>query len=626
MEESYLPKIDPNGYLVSDLLATPDGSIFALLHRTILKTDDGGSAWTVMDIQTSPTGVLGQPNGAFTFGVNFSQQNPLTAATGSGNEIADVLLGYPSSGSLTWNSPTFVTMHYYGAYIQDNYKVLPSLSLTAGLRWDINLSPQDRHDRINAGFCLTCTNPYTSQINYANAPSLQNPLLGGLQFAGVGGIPNAPFENHWNNWQPRVGFSWAPLTNTVVRGGYGIFFPWAPLAVDDIGFSQTTSFVASLDGNLHPDNYLNSGTPYPTGAIAPSGASQGLATDAGNAISYNDTHRRLRMTQHWSFDVQRKLPWDLLLDVGYIGNNVHGIPITQSLGVISTVQQQACNVDLSLCNTNVTNPFYGVLASNTTLGASATIPQWELQRAYPLFNTVDEQRVPAGSSHFNSLTARVERRVHTLDFVFNYAYANWRDRDAYLNSGNFQDANPTSSLDSADVRNAYTFNVVYPLPSSHKSGFVGALANGWLFDSTIQYFTGTPLSLPNATFSCSSFAPAGGQTRAHWFNNVQSCWSPLGPWQPRTTPLYIGFIRNPALSEWNPAFHKQFALPRQGMFLQFRMEALNGANHPTWGAPNTTLATPATYSPKTNWTGFGTLPTSQSNVPRAVLASLKVIF
>jgi len=223
MEESYLPKIDPNGYLVSDLLATPDGSIFALLHRTILKTDDGGSAWTVMDIQTSPTGVLGQPNGAFTFGVNFSQQNPLTAATGSGNEIADVLLGYPSSGSLTWNSPTFVTMHYYGAYIQDNYKVLPSLSLTAGLRWDINLSPQDRHDRINAGFCLTCTNPYTSQINYANAPSLQNPLLGGLQFAGVGGIPNAPFENHWNNWQPRVGFSWAPLTNTVVRGGYGIF-------------------------------------------------------------------------------------------------------------------------------------------------------------------------------------------------------------------------------------------------------------------------------------------------------------------------------------------------------------------------------------------------------------------
>lgn len=578
-----------------------------------------------MDIQTAPTGVLGQPNGTFTFGVNFSQQNPLTAATGSGNEIADLLMGYPSSGSLTWDTPTFVTMHYYGAFIQDTYQLLPTLTLTAGLRWDINLSPRDRHDRINAGFCTTCTNPYTSQINYSNAPTLQNPLLGGLQFAGVGGIPDAPFENHWNDWQPRVGFSWSALRNTVVRGGYGIFFPWAPLDVDNIGFSQTTSFVASLDGNLTPDNYLNSGTPYPAGAIAPSGSSQGLETDAGNAISYNDLNRKLRMTQHWSLDVQRKIPWDVLLDVGYIGNNVHGIPITRSLGVISGAQQQACNTDLALCNTNVSNPFHGVLASNTTLGASSTIPQWELDRAFPTFAGVMEQRVPAGSSHFNSLTVRAERRVHSLNFVFNYAYSNWRDRDAYLNSGNFQDPDPISSLDPSDVRNAFTFNVVYPLPGTSKTGFAGALLNGWLVDSSLQYFTGTPLALPAADFNCSSLVPAGGQTRAHWFNNTESCWSNLGTWERRTLPLYVGFIRNPALSTWLPGFYKRFALER-GSVVEFRMMALNGANHPTWGAPSTALATPPSYSPKTNWTGFGTLPTSQNNTPRGILTSLKIIF
>jgi Carboxypeptidase regulatory-like domain len=578
-----------------------------------------------MDIQTAPTGVLGQPNGTFTFGVNFSQQNPLTATTGSGNEIADVLMGYPSSGSLTWDTPTFITMHYYGAFVQDTYQLLPALTLSAGLRWDINLSPRDRHDRINAGFCSTCTNPYTSQINYGNAPTLQNPLLGGLLFAGVGGIPDAPFENYWNDWQPRVGFSWLAMRNMVVRGGYGIFFPWAPLTVDDIGFSQTTSFVASLDGNLTPDNYLNSGIPYPAGAIAPSGSSLGLETNAGNAISYNDTKRKLRMTQHWSLDVQRKIPGDLLLDVGYIGNNVHGIPMTQSLGVIGTALQQACNADLALCNANVSNPFYGVLASNTTLGASSTIPQWELERANPLFNGVMEQSVPAGSSHFNSMAVRVERRVHSLNFAFNYAYSNWRDRDAYLNSGNFQDPDPTSSLDPSDVRNAFTFNVVYPLPSTDLTRFRGALLNGWLVDSSIQYFTGTPLALPAADFNCSSLLPAGGQTRAHWFNNDESCWANLGTWERRTLPLSVGFIRNPSLSTWLPGLSKQFALER-GMSVRFRMEALNGANHPTWGAPSTALATPPSYSPKTNWTGFGTLPTSQSNTPRGILSSLKIIF
>lgn len=581
-----------------------------------------------MDIQQSPTGVLGQPNGTFSFGsgsTSFSQQNPLKAASGSGNSIADLLMGFPYSGSVSWDEPTFVTMHYYGAFVQDDWQVLPTLTITAGLRWDINLSPRDRHDRINAGFCLTCTNPYTSQINFANAPLLQSPLMGGLQFAGVNGISSTPFTNHWNDWQPRIGFSWSALANTVVRGGYGIFFPWAPMDVDDTGFSQTTSFTASLDGNLTPDTYFKSGTPYPSGAIAPSGSSLGLATNAGNAISFNNTDRRLRMTQHWSLDVQRKIPWGVLLDVGYLGNSVHGIPVTKSLGVVSTALQQACNTTASVCTSTVSNPFHGVLAANTALGASATIPQWELERAYPLFNGVNEQRLPDGSSHFNSLAVRVERRVHTLDFVFNYAYSNWTDRLDYLNSGNFQDADPVLDVDPNDVRHAFTVNAVYPLPDPHMKGFAGAVLDGWMFDSSFIYYSGTPLALPAADFNCASLKPAGGQTRAHWLNNDMSCWSNLGTWERRTLPLQVGYLRNPATTQWNPAFHKQFALPHN-MSAKFRMEALNGANHPTFGGPREALNTPPSYNPATNWVGFGTLPTSQSNVSRTMLASLQIYF
>lgn len=609
----------------ADADADFSGSVTQVLGRHNLHY--GGE---FMDIQTAPTGVLGSPNGSLTFNSVYTQGNPNKAVSGQGNEFADILLGYPSSGSITWDEPTFITAHYFGAFIQDDFQALKNLSINMGLRWDVNTSPSDRHNRINAGFCLTCTNPLTSQINFANAPDLQSPLLGGLQFAGVNGAPSAPYKVPWNDWQPRVGFSWVALPNTVIRGGYGIYFPWESLATNDIGFSQTTSFVASLNGGLNPDNYLNSGTPFPSGAIAPSGASGGLTTNAGNAITFNDTDRRLRMTQHWSLGFQRKMPWGNLLDVEYLGTNVHGIPIDTPVGVISTSLQQQCNTDLSICNTNVSNPFYGILASSTSLGASSTIPAWELMRAFPLFNGVTEDAIPRGSSHYNGLDVRVERRLKSLDFVFNYTYSNWMDRDSYLNSGNFVDAAPVKELDSSDRRNYFDTNLAYPVPGIGKSGVIGYLTNGWLFDSTVLWGTGNPLGLPAGNFAfgapgCDSYAPVGGQTRAHWFNNNESCWSALGTWQAQTQPLRIGFIRDPAIFFWDPSINRLFALKPEGLSAQFRMEALNGANHPNFGAPSTAIATAPSFSPSTSWTGLGTLPTS-APAQRQIIASLKVFF
>jgi hypothetical protein len=62
------------------------------------------------------------------------------------------------------------------------------------------------------------------------------------------------------------------------------------------------------------------------------------------------------------------------------------------------------------------------------------------------------------------------------------------------------------------------------------------------------------------------------------------------------------------------------------MYLQFRMEALNGSNHPTWREPSTDIADKPTFSPRTSWTGLGTLPNSQGNTPRQIIASVKIVF
>ena len=582
------------------------------------------------DTQSTPVGVPGNPNGGFSFDSTYTRVNPFAANAGSGNEVADLLMGYPSGGNVTWGSNVFKVFHYYGAYLQDDYQVLPSLTLNLGLRWDVNGSVSDRKNRMNAGFCLTCTNPYSSQVNFALAPGLQGPLTGGWQFAGVNGMPSAPFKVFWNEWQPRIGFAWAAFTNMVIRGGYGIYDTIPYASVNQDGFSQTTSFIGSLDGRLTPDSYFNSGTPYPNGAIAPTGSSAGLATDVGNGIGYQNLNRRIRMTQHWSFGIQRRLPSATLLDVEYLGSTVHNIPVSTSLGIVTTAQQQTCLAEGVVCNNNVPNPFYGVLPSSTVLGSSKTLPAWDLMRAYPLFSGLTEDAVPSGDSHFNSFNVRLERKLQNLDFVFNYAYSNWIDINRYLNNGSFRDANLYKGLDPGDQRNYLDANMVYPLPNTRKRGIIGVLANGWLFDSTVMWGTGHPLALPSANLTgapgCTSYAPAGGQTRAHWFNNNESCWVQLVPWQPRTTPMHVGFIREPGFTLWNPAFHKQFQLHREGTYAIFRMEAVNGANHPTFGSASLAIDTPALFRPTTDWTGFGTLPNSAARNQRQILTSLKIVF
>ena len=87
-----------------------------------------------MNIQGGASGIPGSPNGAFTFGLNWTQQNPLTAATGSGNAAADLLLGYPSSGSVDWYSNAFISYRYYATYVQDDFKLSSKITLNFGLR------------------------------------------------------------------------------------------------------------------------------------------------------------------------------------------------------------------------------------------------------------------------------------------------------------------------------------------------------------------------------------------------------------------------------------------------------------------------------------------------------------
>jgi hypothetical protein len=302
--------------------------------------------------------------------------------------------------------------------------------------------------------------------------------------------------------------------------------------------------------------------------------------------------------------------------------------------VVPQAQQAACYQNNALCNANVSNPFYGVLPAAATLGASATVQAYQLNRPWPLFNGISQSDNPLGASDYNALDIRLERKIASLDFVANYSYSNWMDQTSYLNNGNFRDASLWRGLNGNDRRHYVSVSMVWPLPvgpgglvGRNASGVLGAVIGHWVTDSTVLWGTGTPLAIPSADFSgpgCTSYAPTGGQTTAHWINNNMSCWHNLLPWEARTAPLNVGYLRNPGMLTWNPSLYKQFALPREGMSVQFRVDALRGANNTALGAPNETLATLPTFTPWVGYTGFGTSQRSGGN--RVVTASLKILF
>jgi hypothetical protein len=254
-------------------------------------------------------------------------------------------------------------------------------------------------------------------------------------------------------------------------------------------------------------------------------------------------------------------------------------------------------------------------------------------KPWPLFNGITQSDNPAGSTDYHAAQLRIERRVRSAILIFNYTYSNWMDQTRFLNNGEFRDEKLWRGLNNADRRHYISWNTVVPLPfgkdgrfARNASGFVGVLINDWQLTSSLLWGSGTPLAIPAANFTCDSYIPKGGQAPEHWINNDLSCYRNLLAWEPRTTPINVGYLRNPGFVNWNPAFHKRFALPFEDMSLQFRMEAVNGLNHPNYGAPNGDISQRPSFTQWVGWSGFGTLPLGQDGTSRAVIASLKLIF
>jgi hypothetical protein len=574
-------------------------------------------------------------SGRLDFDRAFTRRDYLVQDAVSGNGVASLLLGFAGGGQIDFNVYPYFQTVYAAPWIQDDIKLTRRLTLNFGLRWDLNLPPTERYNRINHGFLADATNPISQRIDPQAFPGFQ--ARGGIGFAGVDGLPRTPFAGDYNNIQPRVGAAYQIASGTVLRGGYGIFYPSPVSRGFSNGFSIQTPYVASLDAGRTPANEVSN--PFPDGVLQPPGASLGLETFLGQGPSFSDPEARTPYVHQFSLGLQRLLPMQMTLDVSYVGSRTRASVVNKPFNELPLDVLNLGNPQLggnpNYLNERVPNPFAN-LVPGTALNAT-TIPRQQLLRPYPQFTSFDMADRNEGQVWYNSLQILLQKRYsHGLTFLASYTLSKNIEALSYLNG---QDSAPTRTLTAWDRPHQLTIAPMYELPFGPGRRFLNTghpvasrLAGGWQVVVTSTMQSGAPMSipgnvyllgdprLPNPTWDrlfMTGVIDVGGAVR-NVLPGEEPVFAVRPPFSLRTTPLRYGNIRN----QWGTTFDfstlKTIRI-NERMNAQFRVEAFNVFNTPIFSA-----------NPDLNPTSvnFGRLfrDNGQNNTPRIVQLGFRFQF
>ena len=348
----------------------------------------------------------GQSAGSYTFNGQFTGSNVNNPSATSRNAIADLMLGYPSAGTLVLNSRFDDYVRYYGTFIQDDWRVTDKLTVNYGVRLEHETGLAERNNQLVVGFDRNAVSPLNTIIPadpVAGTPARQ--VLGGLVFAGQNGAPESVGSPPTVKWSPRLGFAYSLNQSTVVRGGYGLFWaPWASGAQSAIGYSQTTALQQNV--NIPITTIAN---PFPAGLTPISGNVNGMLTGVSTSISFIDPNRDAPRVHQYSIDMQRQLPGDMSIGVTYMGSTGRHLTFGDDIN-INQVDPKFLPLGSAL-TANVANPFFGNPAAAGFNTRGATIARNQLLRPYPQFDNVNMQQSTLGRSQYHAGVIQLTKRA-----------------------------------------------------------------------------------------------------------------------------------------------------------------------------------------------------------------------
>jgi Carboxypeptidase regulatory-like domain len=563
------------------------------------------------------------------------------ALSTSGNSFASFLLGQVDSASFEIDSKPSFRADYVGPWINDEIKITPKLTVTAGLRWDFQTSETEQHNEL-------------SNFN----PNLANPGAGGIkgamEFAGTGaGLSGRRsfMSPSPSSFGPRLAFAYqvpGKIVN-VIRGGYGIYYASVNMnqfaASPDIGFSTVPTAPNATNG-FAPAFWWDNGFPQSDVHLPPS-VTPSIANGTGPTTLRPDSFNLPRY-QNWTITAERQINNNMVLDVSYIGN--HGTRLTNSPASVG-LQDNKNNPSVmaqygaALLTSSASSP--AAVAAGITLpypGFVGDVAQ--ALRPWPQYQNIDYWASPTGASIYNALEVRFQRHFSRgLQMQASYTYSKFMSDDAenamsHLNDGSPQNpANPHRgewARNSDLIPNLLLIDFNYQLPFGHgqallnQGGVVERFVGGWTWAGVLRYEDGRPLGIvmndaitglifnngvlrPNVAGNGKGDTSRGMNPNTDRFL-VSSGWTAPAPLsfgnEPRTDPTINGF----PFYEEDMSLIKDTTLFKENL-LRIELEDSNIFNRHTWCNPNTNWSSPS----------FGQV-SGQCDLPRRLELGAKLRF
>ncbi len=562
------------------------------------------------------------------FGFNGTNiKDSVSGATLAVPALANFLMGLPTS--LSQDSPVtgYTNSWSTGLFGQDSFRIFPRLTITLGLRWDIQTPPTDP---LNRG---TSFEAGVQSAIYPDAPL-------GAVFTGDPGITRGIVPVRWHHVSPRVGLAWDPIGDgkTSIRAGAGVFYgsvsgnEWntvtnfEPSAIR-YTFTNATQQVSGSGLTAVPKGatltcpYNNlvakngSGTPLGSTVTCPAGAGIGLTGidpfpfQPPQFLTPGGSFFGIAKNFQWPYSyqlnlsLQRQITSNFSVSAAYVGTLSHDLPFAQDINAPATgALAPACatsasgniterrpidNSGVSTCKTPG-SPFGTVLLAQSNQTAS-----------YNGLQTTAQLRATRGVMLYAFYTFS-----HTFDSV---------QLDNNTTQGGAEDmTNLRLERGPADfdIRHQFAAAVVWQPRYYHgENSFDRALLNGWALSSIINIRSGLPFTVldgkdanltGNSAAERAQLAPGqnpvlGNRSAAQWFNTAAFCQNPT-PSPNSPCPATSGSIdgnssrnmlRGPSFRDVDLAVSRDFSLPhfREGVIIQLRADAYNVFNMVSLNAP-----------------------------------------
>ena len=584
---------------------------------------------------------------------DFSRGSSFTRAADNstglfGQDVANFLLGYPTGGTIDRNGVRLDNTLYNGVYVQDDWKVSSRLTLNLGVRYEYELPTYDSHNANVRGFdpAAAIGIAPAAQAAYAKNPI---PEVAASAFKVQGGIMFVDDQHRgfWNgdknNVQPRAGFAYELSPKTVIRGGAGMYAVPAIIAGNyQPGFSQSTSIVVSPDRGLTLRASL--ANPFPDGVLEPVGSSLGANTFLGQGLGrFYPLDAKNPMNARFMLGVQRELPGQWLLDVGYTGSRGWDQQVELDMNYVPlqylTTSRERDQTTIDYLGAAVANPFAGLIPN--TGRNNATIARRELLRPYPQFTGVTSYAYD-GTTRYDSMQVKMEHRFTAgYSLLAAYTYSKFTERVSKLNA---TDTSYEERYADADIPHRIALSGILELPfgkgrrwAGDASGLTDAVIGGWSIQAIGQLQSGRPIGFSNVYYDGDPSklkAKYSGNTNEPVFNTsgfyfhdakVQTNGVDDPTKQRNDTRIRLGDnvryfpsrlngVRGQILNLWDISVVKQVRLAGN-VRAQFNLEFLNAFDQAYFNNANTD---PTSAS-------FG-LVTSQRNLPRDIQVAAKIVF